>query len=132
MSNEIIEKWLSDTVASVEKKDYSAHMNLISERVSLQGVPGYENINYDAWAAQCKHEFDNDLFKSVQYQGLKIVAETEARIMFKTFETVVGADGTTNAQGVEILLELEDDQHWRLAQERILPDDETRHDGLLL
>ena len=39
-------------------------------------------------------------------------------------------DGSVNAQGVEMLLELESDQKWRLVQERVLPEDETEHDDL--
>lgn len=51
--------------------------------------------------------------------------------MFKTFETVEATDDTINAQGVEILLEKEADDKWRMVQERILPDDESAHDQLL-
>lgn len=84
-------------------------MNLISHRVSLQGVPGFDNIDYDAWSAQCKHEFENMVIKSVRYDSFKLIAETATRIMFKTFETVEATDGTANAQGVEMLLEQEQD-----------------------
>ena len=49
--------------------------------------------------------------------------------MFKTYETV--ADGTMNSQGVEMLLEKENDNKWRLVQERVLPDDESAHDNLV-
>ncbi len=51
--------------------------------------------------------------------------------MFKTYETITGTDCTVNAQGIEVLLELEDDGKWRATQERILPPDEVEHDGLL-
>ena len=51
--------------------------------------------------------------------------------MFKTFETVEGTDGTVNAQGIELLLEKEAGEKWRLLQERILPADEARHNNLL-
>jgi ketosteroid isomerase-like protein len=51
--------------------------------------------------------------------------------MFKTFETVEGSDGTINAQGIEVLLEQEDDGQWRLVHERVLPADEAEHDRLL-
>jgi len=51
--------------------------------------------------------------------------------MFKSYETVEGSDGTVNSQGVEILLEKEDDDKWRLIHERVLPEDETVHDNLI-
>ncbi len=131
MSKEIALKWLEDCSRTANALDFTAHMNLISKRVSLTGVPGFDNIGYDDWFAQCEHEFGNKLLKRVQYKGLKMVVETETRLMFKTYETVEAVDGTINAQGVEMLIEKETDGVWRLLQERVLSDDETRHDKLI-
>ena len=126
MSQIIAEQWLLDAVRTANAKDHNAHMDLISKQISLQGVPGY-----DDWSRQCQHEFENNLLKSVRYDGFKLVAETATRVMFKTYETVEATDGTVNAQGVEMLLVKEDDGKWRLAQERILPPDESAHDKLV-
>jgi hypothetical protein len=130
MSEAIAKQWLQDAADTANNKDHAAHMNLISRKVSLQGIPGYENISYDDWAAQTRHEFEDNLVKSVNYNGFKLVTATDSHIMFKTVETVNGTDGTVNAQGVEMLLEKEQDGQWRLVQERILPADEMAHDGL--
>jgi hypothetical protein len=51
--------------------------------------------------------------------------------MFKTVESILANDGTHKAHGVEILLEIEADGVWRAKQERVLSDDESRHDGLI-
>lgn len=131
MSEEIAKQWLQDTATTANNKDHVAHMALISKKVSLQGVPGYDNIGYDDWAAQTKHEFENNVLKEVRYDGFKLITVTATHVMFKTFETVEANDGTVNAQGVEILLEKEDDGQWRLVQERILPVDEATHDGFV-
>jgi len=131
MSKQIAEQWLKEIAETANAKDFAGHMALISRRISLHGVPGFETIGYDDWARQCQHEFENNILKSVQYEGFKLVAATEKAVMFKTFETVEGTDGMVNAQGVEILLEQEDDGKWRMVQQRILPDDETAHDKLL-
>ena len=131
MSQIIAEQWLLDAVRTANAKDHNAHMDLISKQISLQGVPGFESIGYDDWSRQCQHEFENNLLKSVRYDGFKLVAETTTRVMFKTYETVEATDGTVNAQGVEMLLVKEDDGKWRLAQERILPPDESAHDKLV-
>lgn len=131
MSQIIAEQWLLDAVRTANAKDHDAHMDLISKQISLQGVPGFESIGYDDWSRQCQHEFENNLLKSVRYDGFKLVAETATRVMFKTYETVEATDGTVNAQGVEMLLVKEDDGKWRLAQERILPPDESAHDKLV-
>ena len=127
----IAEQWLLDAVRTANAKEHDAHMDLISKRISLQGVPGFESIGYDDWSRQTQHEFENNLLKSVRYDGFKLVAETTTRVMFKTYETVEATDGTVNAQGVEMLLEKEEDGKWRLVQERILPPDESAHDQLV-
>lgn len=131
MSEAIAKQWLHDATTSANNKDHAAHMALISKKVSLQGIPGYEDISYEDWAAQTKHEFENNILKNVRYDGLKLITSTPTHIMFKTFETVEANDGTINAQGVEMLLEKEADDQWRLIQERILPPEEAAHDGLL-
>ena len=131
VSEEIAKKWLLDTIESVKNKDHAAHMALISRKVSLQGIPGYESINYDEWSAQTKYELEKNILKSVQYEGCKLISSTPSHVMFKSFETVAAYDGTINAQGVEILLEKEADGQWRLVQERVLNLDESKHDGLL-
>jgi len=130
MSEEIAQQWLQKIINTAADKDHTAHMNLISKKVSLKGVPGYENIGYKDWTAQTKHEFENNILKSISYKGFKLVIATDTHIMFKTFETVLANDGGSNAQGIEILIEKEDDGEWRLVQERILPADESMHDGL--
>ena len=131
MPEQIAQQWLRAAAATANAKNFSAHMDLISRRVNLLGVPGIENIGYEEWAAQCKHEFAQGILKSVRYEGLKMLATTGTRIMFKTFETVEGSDGTINAHGIEVLLEQESDGQWRLVQERVLPADEAEHDKLL-
>ena len=131
MSQSIAEQWLLDIAHTANAKDFTAHMELISRRVNLQGVPGFETIGYEDWARQCQYEFENNILKRVRYDGFKLVADTSERIMFKTFETVEATDGTINAQGVEMLLEKENDGKWRLVQERVLPSDEAAHDNLI-
>ena len=131
MSKEIVQQWLQAITDTANDKDHVAHMNLISKRISLHGMPEYEGITYDDWFKQCQHEFENNILKGLRYDGMKLVAATEKSVMFKTFETVEASDGTINAQGVEILLEKEEDGQWRLVQERILPPDETAHDKLI-
>ena len=108
--------------------DFDAHMNLISKDVSVYGVPGFEVITYDDWYKQSQYEFENRLLKRVSYEGLNILAETPERIMFKSVETVEGSDGTVNSQGIEFIIQKEEDGQWRVSQERVLPDDELASD----
>ncbi|MEE8388026.1 MAG: nuclear transport factor 2 family protein [Acidiferrobacterales bacterium] len=130
MSVQAAEKLLQEMARSACDKDYAAHMDLISQEVSVFGIPGFEVIGYDDWARQCRHEFDNNILKSVSYGPMKVVAQSPGRVMFKTLETVEANDGTRNCNGIEIIIQKEDDGKWRVLQERILPEDEAAHDGI--
>ena len=108
--------------------DLDARMNLISKDVSVFGVPGFDIIGYDDWFNQCKHEFENKLLKQVSYKGLNVLAKTPEKIMFKSLETVEGADVTVISSGIEFFIQKEEDGVWRVSQERVLPDDELEND----
>ena len=125
MSESTVKTWLANIVKTASEGDHKSHMDLISKKINLVGVPGFESIGYEYWSNQCLHDFNDKLIAEIQYQGLKMRAETEDRIMFTTHETVLASDGTKNQQGIECLLEKEDDGYWRLAQQRVLGEDET-------
>lgn len=130
MSETVIQNWLNEISRTVAAHDHAAHMRLISQSVSLLGIPGYDNIGFDDWSKQCQHEFANQLIKGVEYGKIRIRVMTPKRLMFMTYETVTANDGSVNAQGVECILEKEEDGHWRLIQERLLSPEETRQFNL--
>ena len=119
-AQQIAEQWLTHAIETAEQKDLEQHMGMISKRVSVQGVPGFDNIDYDTWYKQCRHQFENAMIKSIAYKGFNLISAAEAQIVFTVHETVVGTDGTLNEQIVEKSLEKEDDDVWRLVQERVL------------
>ena len=121
-------EFLAVMAETANKLDLDAHMNLISKEVNVYGVPDFEVITFDDWFNQCKYEFENKLLKKVSYEGLNILAQTAERTMFKSIETVEGSDGSVNTSGIEFIIQKEDDGQWRIAQERILPDDELESD----
>ncbi len=122
------QQFLDNMAATANALDLEQHMNLISKEVSVFGVPGFDVIGYDDWFNQCKHEFENRLLKKVSYRGLNVLAETPDRVMFKSVETVEGVDGTVNTNGIEFIIQKEDDGNWRVSQERVLPEDELEND----
>ena len=122
------QQFLDQMAATANALDLEAHMNLISKDVSVFGVPGFDVIGYDDWFNQCKHEFDNQLLKQVSYKGLNVLAETPDKIMFKSMETVEGSDGTINSNGIEFIIQKEQDGVWRVSQERVLAADELEND----
>ncbi|MHB8742435.1 MAG: Cif family virulence factor [Sulfuricaulis sp.] len=126
----IAHEWLAASARTANAKDYEAHMDLVSRKVQVFGIPGLEVVGYGDWAKQCQHEFETGILKNVSYTGIKIQVMTSGRVMFKTIETVEANDGTVLTHGVEIILEKEADRKWRVVQERILTREEAEHDGL--
>ncbi len=128
---QIAQEWLDASARTATNKQFDAHFNLISKKVRVSGVPGYESISYDDWARQSKQEFKDNVLKSVSYKGLLISANNEKQIMFKTLESIMTNNGADRSHGVEILLEKEEDGVWRVIQERVMTTDETKHFGLI-
>jgi len=130
----IAQKWLDASALTATNKQFDAHFELISKKVRVTGVQGFESVSYSDWAKQSEQEFKDNVLKSVDYKGLKILATNETQIMFKTVESIFANDGTHKSHGLEILLEIEDVEKggvWRVIQERVLTDEESRHDGLM-
>lgn len=127
----IAQEWLDASALTATNHQFDEHFNLISKRVRVTGVQGFESIGYNDWASQSKQEFKDGTLKGVSYNGLKVLATNEKQIMFKTVEYISASDGTSKAHGVEILLEAEEGGIWRAVQERVLTDAESRHDGLM-
>ena len=119
-AQKIAKQWLTHAAESAMRKDLEGHMGMISRRVSVLGVPGFENIDYDTWYQQCRHQFENAMIASIAYKGFNLISAMATRILFTVFEVVVGADGTLNEQIVEMSLEKESDDAWRLVHERVL------------
>lgn len=119
-AQQIAEQWLTRSAETAGNKELEAHMGMISKRVSVQGVPGFDNIDYDIWYKQCRHQFENAMIKSIAYKGFNLISATENQITFTVYETVVGTDGTLNEQIIEMSLEKETDEQWRLQKERVL------------
>lgn len=70
----------------------------------------------------------NLISKQISYQGLNVIADTPDRIMFKPIETVEGVDGEINSNGIQFIIQKEEDGQWCVSQERILPADELEND----
>jgi len=123
-----VQTFLDAMASTANDLNFNEHMNLISKDVSVYGVPGFEVIGYQDWFNQCQHEFENKLLKKVSYKGLSMVTETPDRIMFKSIETVESSDGEIHSNGIEFIIQKEEDSQWRVSQERILPEDELEND----
>ena len=132
MDNAIVKAWLDALVHTANARDLDAHMALISKKVQVYGVPGAEAIGYEDWRAQCRHEFEHGILENLRYDGIHVKVITPRRIMFETRETVQANDGTVQVMDVDIMLEREPDDKWRVIQEQVnacttLPPGGRRH-----
>lgn len=127
----IAQKWLDASALTASNRDFAGHFSLISKKVRVTGMPGFESISYDDWARASKKDFEDKVLDSVSYDGFKMSAHNDVQIMFKTLETVHINDGTKKTHGVEIVLQCEEDSVWRVIQERVMTGDEIRHVGLM-
>ena len=59
------------------------------------------------------------------------MADSPERIQFQTFESLQTKDGQSISHGIEVLIEKESDGQWRVSQERVLSNDESRIAGLI-
>ena len=120
------QQFLDQMAMTANALDLDAHMDLISKEVRVFGIPGFEQIGYDDWFKQCKHEFENKMLKQVSYKGLDILDETPDKVVFKSIETVEGTDGKSNTYDIEFVIEKEDDGKWRVTQERVLSQNDLK------
>ena len=125
-AQDILQQWLDASANTATSGEHEAHMALISHKVSLLGVPGFEIIKYDDWSRQCKDEFDEGMVKQVVYEATQVVAAGMMLIMFRAVETVEVLDGPIDKNAIEGVLEKESDGRWRLTQERILSNEEAK------
>lgn len=129
MQSNIATNWLRDFAASANAYDHARHMDMISPRVQLFGVAGFDVIGFADWSRQCEQEFAERAVREVRFDGLDVVAMTPLKIMFKTRELLVLADGSTIEHPLEMLIEKEADGKWRLTQERVLSKEEAAFDA---
>ena len=127
---QIAQNWMDNCCQTIKHYDHPAHMDLISKQVQVFGIPGFDVIGYEDWHSQCEYEFREKLIQQASYDGLKIRQSNDKQIMFLTNETILATDGTTDSHSIEIVLTLEQDNQWRVSQERLLTDDEARHMGI--
>jgi len=74
------------------------------------------------------------LFESIKGMKATIMRNytLTARSVFNYLDVAsrIGANGTTNIRGVEMVIEKEVDDKWRLVQQRVLSPEEVTHDRI--
>jgi ketosteroid isomerase-like protein len=119
VESNVAKTWMEQLARTANAKDVDAHMELISRRVQVFGMPGIDVIDYDGWKAQCQYEFEQGILKRYSYEGIDVVMMMPGKVVFDTRETVEATDGTVHVMDVEIALAKEEDGQWRVIQENV-------------
>ncbi len=114
-----IHVWCMNMSASIKQRDLDAHMQLVSPKVQVYGVPGIGVINYKHWQARRKNEFRNNELLLLNYQDLRLITSTQRRLTFNTIETMIGKSGKMVVLDKNIVLEREEDGQWRVVEENV-------------
>ncbi|MCW9023849.1 MAG: hypothetical protein OQK73_04130 [Gammaproteobacteria bacterium] len=119
MSQTIIEQWLQDLSNSIMSFDLEAHMALVSSEVQVYGLPSGKVVNYQQWKIRRQNEFNNEELQGLSYTLLKVKNMTLRRLVFNVEENMQARDGPSFMVNKDIILELEEDNCWRVVEEKI-------------
>ncbi|HEB85489.1 MAG TPA: hypothetical protein ENI68_00495 [Gammaproteobacteria bacterium] len=119
MPQTIIGNWLEQLTRSVAKRDLTAHMRLVSERVQVYGLPGGQIIDYRQWKKRRHTEFSQAQLLALSYRLLNIKTITPRRLGFHVEEIMQACNGMCIFIDKDIILEREADDHWRVVEEHI-------------
>lgn len=119
MSQELILNWLDRMSESVKQRDLDAHMELVSKKVLVYGIPNRETLGYNDWKQRRRNEFYRQRLASLTYSNLNIKTITLRRLGFEVTEIMQATTGQKVQLEKEILLEQEADNAWRVVEETI-------------
>jgi hypothetical protein len=104
---------------SIASQDLERHMALVSRHVQVYGVPGHSSLNYEQWLARRRNELHNKLLAGLSYKLVNIKNQGLRRIAFRVEETMTARNGKAVWLMKDIILELEQDEKWRVVEEKI-------------
>ena len=114
-----VQAWCLDMSQSIKQRDLASHMQLVSKKINVYGMPSKGVIDYKEWRARRKYEFLNESMIALNYQDIKLIGSTTKRLRFSANETMLGKDGKMVILNTNFILELEDDTVWRLVEQNV-------------
>jgi len=114
-----VQAWCLDMSQSIKQRDLAGHMQLVSKKINVYGMPSKGVIDYKEWRARRKFEFKNESMIALNYQDIKLIGSTARRLRFSANETMLGKDGKMVILNTNFILELEDDTVWRLVEQNV-------------
>lgn len=114
-----VHAWCLDISHSIKQADLDEHMQLVSKKINVYGMPSKGVIDYKEWRSRRKYEFKNGSLMALNYQNVKLIGSTAKRLRFAATETMVGKDGKMVILDANFILELEGDGIWRVVEENV-------------
>jgi len=114
-----VHAWCMDMSATVQQQKLDAHLNLISPRIHVYGVPKVGVIDFKEWETRRRNELTNKELLVLNYQKIRLITSTQRRLTFNTTETMISKDGHMVILDKNIVLEKEEDGCWRAIEENI-------------
>jgi hypothetical protein len=114
-----ITAWCMAMSDSVKQHDLDAHMDCVSRRVKVYGIPNKPVIEYRDWKSRRKSEFLHGDTLALNYRDIRLINSSLRRIRFSANETTVAKNGKMLVLNKNIILEYEDDGIWRAVEENV-------------
>ena len=114
-----VHAWCLDMSHTIKHSDLNNHLNLVSKKLRIYGMPSNDVIVFKDWLKRRKYEFQNGSLMAVNYKDVKMSASTGKRLRFSANETMVGRDGKMVILDKDFILELEADNVWRVVEEKV-------------
>jgi hypothetical protein len=115
----IIEAWTFQIAETVKQRDIDAHMQLVSAKVQVYGMPSKAVILYNEWRERREVEFKTGELQSVSYAIQRIITSMPRRITFSVWENLLNNRRKVIILDKTIILEKEQDNIWRVVEESI-------------
>ncbi|MGD8784894.1 MAG: hypothetical protein PVG75_10675 [Thioalkalispiraceae bacterium] len=120
VDRQTVHAWCLDISQSIKQSNLDSHMQLVSKKVKVYGMPSKGVIDYKEWRARRKYEFSNASLLAINYQNISVISSTARRLRFNATETMLGKDGKLVVLDKNIILELEDGGYWRVVEENVI------------
>ena len=114
-----VHAWCLDISQSIKQRDFDKHMQLVSTKVKVYGMPSKGVIDFKEWRSRRKFEFENDSLMALNYQDIKLIGSSAKRLRFTASETMLGNDGKMVILNKHFILELEENGIWRVVEENV-------------
>ncbi|MGD8926418.1 MAG: hypothetical protein PVG20_06195 [Thioalkalispiraceae bacterium] len=119
IDRQTVHAWCLDISQSIKQADLDAHMQLVSSKVKVYGMPSKGVIDYKEWRTRRKFEFKNKSLLAINYRDIKMIGSSSRRLRFTASETMLGNDGKLVILDKNFILELEEDGIWRVVEENV-------------